>query len=187
MRLALLLPAIAAGCGAVGPVPGAGGADPLRPPGLARGPAAVDPAIVGDRLLAAGQPELAHDAYVRAAAGPEGLTPALRHAMARADVAVGRLGQARALLREVVALEPRNAAARNDLGVVLLEMGQVGDAHAMFRSAYALDPLPEIRDNLRLSGARMAATVGNAPEPGALVLAPRGDGLVGLAASEAEP
>lgn len=187
MRLALLLllPMLAGGCGTGLAVRTDG--DPLRPPGLAEGPAEVDPMIVGDRLLAAGEAELALDSYVRAAAGPAGPTPAIRHAMARADIALGRLRQARSLLREVVELEPRNAAARNDLGVVLLELGEAGEAHAMFRSAYALQPLPEIRDNLRLSGDRLADTVGDAPVGGASVLKQRGDGTYGLAAPPEEP
>lgn len=193
MRLAalLLVPAMAGGCGS-GPAPWGGReADALRPPGIAEGRAAVDPVIVGDRLLAAGEAELALDSYVRAAAGPAGPTPRIRHAMARADIALGRLRQARALLREVVELEPRNAAARNDLGVVLLELGETGEAHVLFRSAYALQPLPEIRDNLRLSGDRLAATVGGAPTGGvpksAIVLTPRSDGTYGLSAPPGEP
>lgn len=161
--------------------------DPLRPPGLAEGPASVDPQVVGDRLLAAGEADLALESYVRAATGPEGLTPGLRQSMARAHIAEGRLRQAESLLREVVALEPRNVGARNDLGVALLELGRAGEAHAMFRSAYALEPFPEIRENLRLSEAGLAATVGDVGSEDTFALTRRGDGTYDLSARPPEP
>ncbi len=117
--------------------------------------------MVGDRLLASGQPELALESYYRAAGGTSGLTPDITLSIARANIALGRLGQAEALLRNLVVSDPRNAAARNDLGVVLFELGEVGEAHRQFQAAFALDPLPEIRRNLRLSGSRLRDTVGN--------------------------
>ena len=182
--VAALLPlALVAGC-----IGAAGGtsADPLRPPGLAAGVEAVDPALVGDRLLAAGEGGLALESYVRAAAGPGGLTPGLRHAMARAHMTEGRLRRAEALLREAIAAEPRNAGARNDLGVALLELGRPVEAQAMLRSAYALEPRPETRENLRLSAAALTAGLPGAARDGA-VLIRRGNGAIGLETGKAAP
>ncbi len=154
--------------------------DPLAPPGVAPGPDIVDPLIVGDRLMAAGEPELALDSYLRAAAGPRGPTPELKVAMARANIGLGRLGQAEGLLRDVVAEQPRNAPALNDLGVVLLERGETGEAHRLLLSAFALQPSPEIRENLRVSGARLAGAVYTEPQNDAFTLTRRENGIYDL-------
>lgn len=182
MRVALAVFAALAlgGCGA------GGAGDPLAPPGVARGADIVDPLIVGDRLLAAGEAELALDSYLRAAAGPRGATPEVRVAMAQANVALGRLGQAEQLLRGVVAEEPRNAPALNNLGVVLLELGRTGEAHGLFRSAFALQPSPEIRENLRVSGARMAGAVYTGANEDAFTLTRRDNGIYDLNAPDGQ-
>lgn len=141
---------------APGPVSRAATGDALAPPGPAGG-AAVDPRIVGDRLLAAGEAELALDSYLRAA-GADGLDAPLLRAMAAGSLSLGRLGEAEALLRDAVALAPGDAAAWNDLGVVLLEKGRTGEAYEAFRRAFALDPAtPAIRENLRTADARLEA------------------------------
>ena len=189
MRAAAAL-ALAAALGACLPLPSEdsrAARDLLLPPGPARGGPEVDPLVVGDRLLAAGEAELALDAYARAGAGPAGVTLEVKAAVARADIALGRLGQARTLLREVVAERPRDAAARNDLGVVLYELGETGEAHRMFQSAFALRPVPEIRANLRLSAARLGLTVGDAEPDGRAALTRRGDGVYVLGAPEDRP
>lgn len=154
--------------------------DPLTAPGVAQGADVVDPLIVGDRLLAAGEPELALDSYIRAAAGPRGLSSEVRVAMAQANIGLGRLGQAERLLRDVVAEEPRNAPALNNLGVVLLELGNTGEAHRMFRSAFALQPSPEIRENLRVSGAKLAGAIYTDPQDNAFTLTRRDNGVYDL-------
>lgn len=154
--------------------------DPLAAPGAASEADIVDPLLVGDRLLAAGEPELALDSYIRAAAGPRGVTSDLRIAMAQANIGLGHLGQAERLLRDVVAEEPRNAPALNNLGVVLLELGETGEAHRMFRSAFALQPSPEIRENLRVSGAKLEGAVYIEPRDNIFRLTRRENGVYDL-------
>jgi tetratricopeptide (TPR) repeat protein len=134
---------------------GLSAADPLAPPGPKIGAEGVDPVIVGDRLMHAGEAELAIDAYTRAAVR-DGLTPDLRLSIASANIALGRLGTAETLLRDVLEQEPRNAAALNDLGVVLLERGEVGEASRVLRAAFALQPVPEIQANLQIATTRLA-------------------------------
>lgn len=126
---------------------------PLHAPGFARGEDVVDPLIVGDRLLAAGEAELALESYLRAA-GDGGLTTEIMGAMAGANIRLGRLGQAERLLRDVVEAEPRNGRAWNNLGVALLEQGKSGEALRVFETAFALQPSPEILENLRVAGAQ---------------------------------
>lgn len=179
---ALLLPA----CTPSGDLVGRGASveDPLAPPGLAPNAArdGVDPFIVGDRLLTAGEPELALDAYTRAAVR-DGLTPEVRLSMAAANIELGRLGQAETLLRGVLKEEPKNAGALNNLGVVLLEKGEWGEAHRVLRAAFALQPTPEIRDNLRISGTKMASrTYPDAHDENAFTLTERRGGVFTLAA-----
>ncbi|GIT89918.1 hypothetical protein JANAI62_05980 [Jannaschia pagri] len=128
--------------------------DPLAAPGHARRGDGIDPLIVGDRLLDAGEAELALASYVRAA-NDIGLTPEVRLSMAAANIRLGRLHQAEDLLRSVIDEDPQNVAAMNDLGVVLLELGDLGQAHRHFRAAFALQPTPEIRENLRISSAKL--------------------------------
>ncbi|WP_371154790.1 tetratricopeptide repeat protein [Jannaschia sp. 2305UL9-9] len=157
--LPLILAAVAvavAGCNPTALVQrGAHANDPLAPPGHARRAGdGIDPLIVGDRLLAAGEAELALDSYIRAAAA-DGLTGDVQMAMASANIKLGRLHQAERLLRDVLELEPENAGAMNNLGVVLLEKGELGEAHRVFRAAFALQPTPEIRENLRVTGAKL--------------------------------
>lgn len=158
--------------------------DPLQPPGPAPGNAIVDPLVVGDRLLAAGETELALDSYTRAAAGPAGPDVEVRRALASTNIALGRLGQAEDLLRGIVAEAPRDAAARNDLAVVLYERGEIGESYRMFRTAFALQPSPEIRANLRLADARLRrGTYDETSEDGAFTLTARGNGIYDLTAS----
>ena len=155
--------------------------DALAPPGVARGEA-VDPVIVGDRLSAAGEHELALESYILAA-GRDGMTPALRRTIAATNMRLGRLGQAERMLRELVAEDARDAAAWNDLGVVLLERGVNGEAHEAFRRAFALDPsLEEAQANLALTTARLDAARDVAPAPDeTFTLSRRNDGVYTLA------
>ena len=162
---------------------GASHQDPLAPPGVARGFGAkrdgVDPLIVGDRLLDAGEADLALDSYMRAAS-TEGLTPEIRMAMASANIELGRLHQAERLLRGVLREEPENAQAMNNLGVVLLDLGELGEAHRLFRAAFALQPTPEIRENLRVSSAKLESRTYDTNEEEAFTLTARGNGVYDL-------
>lgn len=167
--------------------PAAARDDPLRPPGPVPGGVGIDPLIVGDRLLAAGEPELALANYVRAASGPGGPDAETRQAIAGANIALGRLGQAERSLRQIVADDPRNAAARNDLGVVLFELGKTGEAYQMLRTAFALQPSPEIRANLRLADARLRKTPYGSDAEGGFTLTRRRNGIYDLVSPTSVP
>jgi tetratricopeptide (TPR) repeat protein len=180
----LLLLGAAAACSPTGGTVGRGITvdDPLAPPGVAPDAEAraVDPLIVGDRLMRAGEPELALDAYIRAAAR-DGLTPGVSLSLASANIALGRLGQAEDLLRGVLEDDPENAAALNDLGVVLIEKGEVGEAHGVLRAAFALQPDPEILANLRIAATSLASrTYPDPVEDDAFTLTRRAGGVYQL-------
>ena len=179
-RLALILPALLGACQPGGTDAGAG--DPLTPPGVARG-AAVDPLLVGDRLMAAGEPELALESYARAAAA-RGETPAVLGAMAGANIALGRLGQAERQLRDLTEATPRDGRAWNNLGVVLLERGEAGAALRVLETAFALQPSPEILGNLRVATAKASIDGYDGPQGGTFTLTRRDDGVYDLAAPE---
>lgn len=124
-------------------------------PGVAPGEGA-DPIETGHRLMAAGEFQLALDAYMRAAAH-EGLTPDTLAGMGSANLRLGRLGQAEDQLRDAVEKDPGFVPAWNNLGVLLMEEREYGEASEVFRRAYAADSgnSDTIRDNLRLALARM--------------------------------
>ncbi|MCG7625650.1 MULTISPECIES: tetratricopeptide repeat protein [unclassified Epibacterium] len=113
---------------------------------------AVNGLDVGHRLMAAGQYELAIDAFNRAALN-EGLTPEVLSSLGTANLGLGRLGQAEDLLRRAVRDAPEWPEALNNLGVVLMEQGKHAEAEQILRRAYALDngESDAIRDNLRLA------------------------------------
>lgn len=117
---------------------------------------AVDGVEVGHRLMAAGQYELAIDAFTRAAL-EQGTTPEILTGMGSANLGLGRLGQAEDLLRRAVTDAPEWPGAWNNLGVVLMERGKTAEAEQIFRKAYALDngESDSIRDNLRLTLAKL--------------------------------
>jgi tetratricopeptide (TPR) repeat protein len=124
-------------------------------PGVA-GQSDIDGLIVGHRLMAAGEFQLALDAYTRAA-GQQGLNVDTLSALGSANLRLGRLGQAERLLRRAVAEAPDFPPAWNNLGVLLMEQGNVAEATEVFRRAYATDNgnSDQIRDNLRLALARL--------------------------------
>ncbi len=124
-------------------------------PGVA-GETDIDGLIVGHRLMEAGEYELALDAYSRAAA-QQGLNVDTLSALGSANLRLGRLGQAEALLRQAVAEDATFSPAWNNLGVILMEQGKVGEASEVFRRAYATDNgnSDQIRDNLRLALAKL--------------------------------
>jgi tetratricopeptide (TPR) repeat protein len=110
---------------------------------------AVDGLIVGHRLMAAGEYEVALRAYTRAAA-EDGLTVDVLSALGSANLKLGRLGQAEKLLRRAVEKDDKFVAAWNNLGIVLSSKGQLREAKRVFQLAYALDRgnSEEIRTNI---------------------------------------
>ena len=148
MGSALILTALAA-CEPQPPAFGEG-AEPFAPTGAVRAEDAVDGLIVGHRLMAAREYELALKAYLRAA-GQTGITVDVLSALGSANLHLGRVGQAETLLRRAIKEDQTFVPAWNNLGVVLMEQGQVGEASRVFRTAFALDSgnSDEIRENLR--------------------------------------
>jgi tetratricopeptide (TPR) repeat protein len=117
---------------------------------------AVDGLLVGHRLMAAGEFDLALRAYYRAAA-EQGPTVDVLSAIGSANLRLGRLGQAERMLRRAIEMDPTFVPALNNLGVVAAEQGRWGEARYLFQTAFALDGgrSPEIRDNLRLALANL--------------------------------
>jgi tetratricopeptide (TPR) repeat protein len=89
-----------AGCTPTGILSGTDPSDPLRP-GIDTGADSVDGLIVGHRLMASDEPELALRAYYRAAA-ELGLNADVLSALGSANLKLGRIGQAEALLRQAL-------------------------------------------------------------------------------------
>lgn len=128
-------------------------------PGIDRRGNAADGVTVGNRLMHAGQHELALDAFMRAALD-QGMTPEIIAGLGTANLGLGRLGQAEPLLRRAVKAAPEWPEAWNNLGVVLMEQGRLPEASLILRKAYALDngESDSIRDNLRLALAKLEAS-----------------------------
>ena len=70
------------------------GPDGIDAPGVNLRKHAVDGIVVGNRLIEAGQYELAIEAYTRAALEHGGLTPEIVLGIGTANLGLGRLGQA---------------------------------------------------------------------------------------------
>ena len=139
----------------------------------------VDQLLVGDRLMDAGQPELALRAYYRAA-GERGLTPETLTAIGAANLRLGRVGQAAQQFRQALERDAAYVPALNNLGVVLMEQGEFGEARRVFELAFAHDSgqSDAIRENLRRAIARMENIIyseeNNQKSPG---LIRRGEGV----------
>nr|WP_072779237.1 tetratricopeptide repeat protein [Marivita hallyeonensis] len=116
----------------------------------------VDQLLVGHRLMAAGEYELALSSF-KLAAADQGLTPEVVTSLGSANLALGRLGQAEQLLRRAVKDDADSPEGWNNLGVVLMERGKSAEAAQVFRRAFALDngESVAIRDNLRLALAKI--------------------------------
>lgn len=125
-------------------------------PGADHRKTAEDGLQVGHRLMAAGEHELALEAFTRAALD-QGLTAEVLSGMGSAKLGLRRLGQAEELLRQAVDADPAWPEPMNNLGVVLMEQGKTAEAVQVFRRAYALDngESDAIRDNLRLALAKL--------------------------------
>ena len=130
--------------------------------------------------MAAGEYELALEAYVRAAI-EQGQTVDVLSAVGSANLRLGRLGQAERQLRDAIELDETFVPAWNNLGVVLMERGEHAEAAQVFRRAFALDSgrSAQIRDNLRVALAKTADPDYSEPQTQfALVRRGRGDFLL---------
>ena len=116
----------------------------------------VDGLIVGHRLMASGEYELALKAYLRAAS-EQGVNVDVLSAIGSANLALGRLGQAEEILRRATEEDETFPPAWNNLGVVLMEKGNYGEASRVFKLAFALDSgrSAEIRENLTKALAKL--------------------------------
>ena len=130
------------------------------PYGVDRRGESVDGLIVGHRLMAAQEYELALKAYYRAA-GEDGVTVDTLSAIGSANLALGRLGQAEKILRRALEEDPTFVPAMNNLGVVLMEQDNYGEARVYFQRAFAQDSgqTDSIRENLKLAIAQSEASV----------------------------
>jgi len=165
-----------AACQSTGGLPDNGGS-PFAPAGPVRGEDAIDGLIVGHRLMAAGEYDLALKAYYRAAA-EHGVTVDVLSAIGSANLRLGRLGQAEDYLRKAVKADQEFVPAWNNLGVVLMERGKYAEAARVFRTAYALDSgqTDSIRENLRLALAKTAEPEYDTGNTGEFALVRRGNG-----------
>lgn len=150
--IAALALIILAACGSGGQ--GRSGEGPFAP-GVA-GMSDIDGLLIGHRLMAAGEYDLALRAYNRAAA-QQGLNVDTMSAIGSANLNLGRLGQAERWLRRAVEEDPTFPPAWNNLGVILMEQGKTAEAAQVFRRAFATDNgnSDQIRDNLRLALAKL--------------------------------
>lgn len=132
---------------------------PPPPPGTETVTEAVDGLIVGHRLMAAGEFELALKAYTRAA-GDHGLNVDVLSAIGSANLKLGRLGQAKTMLELALEKDDTFVPAWNNLGVVLASLGENGEAERVFRLAFALDSgnSAEIQSNLTKAIAKLENT-----------------------------
>lgn len=146
-------------------------------PGVDPSGDAVDGIEVGHRLMAAGEYELALDAFTRAALD-QGMTPEVLTGLGTANLGLGRLGQAESLLRRATDEAPDWPEAWNNLGVVLMERNKTAEAEQIFRKAYALDngQSDSIRDNLRLALAKSENDANNEAQNNEYKLVRRGSG-----------
>lgn len=166
-----------AACQPVGGPGTSGKASPFAPAGPVGGQEAVDGLIVGHRLMAAGEYELALKAYLRAAS-EHGATVDVLSAIGSADLKLGRLGQAETILRRAIEVDDSFVPAWNNLGVVLMERGAAAEAAEVFRTAFALDSgqTDAIARNLRLALAKRGKPDYAAPKESEFSLVRRGNG-----------
>jgi len=134
-------------------------------PGTDRRGEGVDGLLVGHRLMAAGEHDLALKAYLRAAS-EQGINVDVLSALGSANLALERLGQSEQLLRRALELDPTFVPALNNLGVVLMEQGKAGEARLVFQQAFALDSgqSDSIRENLRAAIEKTVVTAYDQPQ-----------------------
>ncbi|SFH14973.1 Tfp pilus assembly protein PilF [Palleronia marisminoris] len=146
-------------------------------PGMDGGAEAVDELTVGNRLMKAGEFELARKAYLREAA-ESGMTPEVLTALGTSSLRMGRLGQAEDLFRRAIEADPTFVPALNNLGVVLMETGRVAEAELQFRAAFAADSgqSDDIRANLTRALSKLGTDAYTEPEKESFALERRGNG-----------
>jgi Flp pilus assembly protein TadD len=149
--------------------------DGVFAPGVDRKATAVNGIDVGHRLLAAGEHELALKAFTRAALA-QGMNGEILSGMGSANLGLGRLGQAEALLRRATTEFEPTPPEWNNLGVILMERGKTEEAILVLRKAFALDSgkTTQIRDNLRLALAKSENTAYDNPQNNNYKLVRRG-------------
>ena len=154
--IVLLTTLLLAACGNTG----GPGASRNTPYGVDPRGEAIDPLIVGHRLMETGEYELALKAYYGAAA-EHGVNVDTLSAVGSANLKLGRLGQAEQILRRALEADPTFVPALNNLGVVLMEQGKSGEAMVIFQQAYALDSgqSDSIRENLKRAIAQTESSV----------------------------
>jgi len=132
---------------------------PYPPEGRPWGAKDVDPMLVGSRLMAAGQYELALDAYIRAAA-TQGPTVEVLSSIGTAQLKLGRLNEAEATLRRALTVDKSFVPAWNNLGCVLMEERKYAEAALTFQAAFKIDggQTDAIAENLRLALAKSKNT-----------------------------
>jgi tetratricopeptide (TPR) repeat protein len=138
---------------------------------------AVDGLLVGHRLMAAHEYQLALDAYTRAVQ-THGLNVDVLSAIGSANLKLGRLNQAEKFLKRAVEKEPDFVPAWNNLGVIQINTGQYIQAQASFQRAFALDNgnSEDIRTNLILANRLVKANSAENPENYDFLLVRRGNG-----------
>ncbi len=138
---------------------------------------AVDGLTVGHRLMAAGEFQLALDAYTRAVTD-HGLNVDVLSAIGSANMRLGRLRQAEKFLARAVEKDPDFVPAWNNLGVTQINLGDYIKARASFQRAFALDNgnSEDIRKNLILAIELAAAASAENPEDYNFLLVRRGNG-----------
>ncbi|MEE4186812.1 MAG: tetratricopeptide repeat protein [Roseobacter sp.] len=115
----------------------------------------------GHRLVAAGEFDLALDAFSRAALERGKLDAEILAGMGTANLGLGRLGQAEALLKRAIEETDAQPVDFNNYAVLLMEKGRTSEAVGYFRRAFALSNGENIaiRDNLRLALAKSEISV----------------------------
>ena len=146
-------------------------------PGIDPKGTSEDPLVVGNRLLRAGEYDLALDSLARAALD-QGMTAEIMAGMGTANLGLRQLGPAETLLRRSVKENAEWSVAWNNLGVVLMERREYPEAAQSFKRAFALDDgeSDAIRDNLRLALAKMENPVNTDTEEQEYTLEQQGNG-----------
>lgn len=128
---------------------------PFPPSAVSTDVQSVDGLTVGNRLMSAGEYELALRAFFRAGA-EQGMTAEVLSSIGSANLQLGRLDQSEQQLRQAVETDAAFVPAWNNLGVVLMEKGEYGEASRVFQTAFALDSgnSDEIRNNMTLALAK---------------------------------
>lgn len=92
---------------------------------------------MGRQMLLAGQPELAHDAFIRSLR-VEGVSAAAITGAGLASARLGLLHNARRHFERATELAPGSVTAQNNLGAVLYRLGEYHTAHKAFQAAFKL-------------------------------------------------